>query len=120
MSEPFTVRWAYEVDGIQRERLIEADTVHASYDARTPDKHSAQGAMLGIYRVSEGGLVVIGNPYLGADSMALAFGTVYVMNRDGKTVAKYILQQDVQRALAINAAMGNPNPMPPDTDSLAA
>lgn len=90
----FTVMWRYTTrDGVQRERLIEADTVNVAFDARTPDtKGTSQN--LGIYNVPGSGLVVLGNPEEGAESMALAFGDVFVMNRDGKTVAKYHLAKD--------------------------
>jgi hypothetical protein len=87
----FTAKWVYEEAGIKHERLIEADEVHVAYDERKPDEKGVSGK-LGIYTVpSNGGVVVLGNCYEGGDSMALVFGTVYIMNREGKTVAKYYL-----------------------------
>jgi hypothetical protein len=94
----FTAKWVYEVAGIQHERLIEADQVHVAYDARTPTIRETKGVpnpKLGVYEVPQHGVVVLGNCYDGGDSMALAFGTVYIMNCDGKTVAKYHLSKEV-------------------------
>jgi hypothetical protein len=93
----FIVKWCYNRDGAQLERLIETDQVNAAYDERTPDrrKPDAPALMFGCYQVpASGGIVILGNYYEGADSMCLSFGTVYVMNRDGKTVAKYHLSKD--------------------------
>jgi hypothetical protein len=91
----FTAKWVYTVDGLQHERLIETDQVSVAYDERTPNGEKpveSPQLKLGIYNVPlRNGLVVLGNPYEGSESMALAFGTVYVMNRDGKTIAKYHL-----------------------------
>lgn len=86
----FTAKWVYEKDGIQHERLLETDQVHVAYDQRISDAKVLM-QKLGIYIVPPHGLVVLGNCYEGADSMSLTFGIVYIMNRDGKTVAKYHL-----------------------------
>lgn len=93
MSEPFTVKWVYKVDGILRERVIEASQINVAYDDRPPSQEPAttDGPMLGIYSVDRTGIVVIGNPGEGSESMALTFGTVYVMNKEGHTVATYRL-----------------------------
>jgi hypothetical protein len=88
----FTAKWVYTADGIQHERLIETDQVHTAWDERTPDAKNGLERKLGAYDIPQnGGLVVLGNCYECGDSMAISFGTVYVMNRDGKTVAKYHL-----------------------------
>src|SRR5580698_9531298 len=82
-----TAKWCYEADGISRERVFETDAVSIAYDNRgslpagCPVSQTA--AQLGIYYVPPGGIVVIGNPHEGADSMAFAHGKVFVMNRDG-------------------------------------
>jgi hypothetical protein len=93
----FTAKWEYEINGIQCERLIEADQVSVAYDSRTPDIKNQKGApspRLGIYNVPINGIIVLGNPESGSDSMALTFGTIYIMNRDGRTVGKYYLAKD--------------------------
>jgi hypothetical protein len=95
----FTAKWVYKdyVSGAQCERLINASGgVHVAYDDRTPDrKINESKLMLGIYTIpTSGGVVVIGeNVDDGGNSMALAFGTVYIMNDAGKTVAKYYLSE---------------------------
>lgn len=90
-TTPFTVRWEYDLGGISKQRLIDTDQVHVAYDQRAPVGGEREPTKLGIYNVYRTGVVVLGNPYDGAESMCLAFGTVFVMNRDGKTVAKYHL-----------------------------
>lgn len=97
----FTVKWQTrgtysKTTAGQHERLIETDQVHALFDDRTPDKRDTEPRlMLGIYTVPlSGGIVVLGNYHEGAESMALTFGDVYVMNREGKTVAKYHLSKE--------------------------
>lgn len=94
----FTVKWKYEVDGISRERVFDADQVQVAYDNRdAPPKGCPVGqvsAKLGIYHVPPRGVVVIGNPHDGADSMAFTFGKVYVMNSDGATISTYTLDMN--------------------------
>jgi hypothetical protein len=92
-AAPFTVRWEYKIEGVSRQRLIEADQVHVAYDERPQPGggRDLAGAMLGIYSVPSTGIVVLGEPSDGSNSMALTFGKVYVMNREGKTVATYKL-----------------------------
>lgn len=102
-NEPFTVIWRYTVDGIARERILEADQVHVAYDNR--NSGDPNQAMLGAYSVGASGLVVIGDPGDGGKSMALAFGNVYVMNAHGKTVATYKLA-DPDRVFTGDAAQG--------------
>src|SRR6185312_7805611 len=89
-TTPFTVKWEYKLDSISRSRIIEADQIHTAFDDR-PANEPGHSAMLGVYTVASQGLVVLGDPSDGSSSMALGFGEVYVMNRDGKTVAKYKL-----------------------------
>lgn len=89
----FTAKWVYDTNGIQRERLIEADQVNVAYDGRTPNAPPV-ALMLGVYAVPPTGIVVLGNPESGAESLALTFGKVYIMNRDGRTVATYHLAKD--------------------------
>lgn len=95
-TTPFTVKWEYRVDGIQRSRIIEADQVNVAYDERPDPGAEGLPAKLGIYQVGPHGCVVIGNPENGAESMALTFGKVYVMNREGKTVSTYTLGEPPQ------------------------
>lgn len=40
-------------------------------------------------------------------------------NRDGKTVAKYLLNQDVEKAINVNARLGNPNSVPASDEDAA-
>lgn len=87
----FSVRWSHELDGISRERILDSDQVNVAFDNRVPSANDSVCEMLGIYTVPKSGVVVLGNPHNGADSMALTFGTVYVMNGEGKTIAKYKL-----------------------------
>jgi hypothetical protein len=101
----FSVKWDYEVDGIARSRVIEADQVNVAYDNRPPDC-PAESQKLGVYHVPQRGVVVLGNPHNGAESMALTFGKVYVMNGDGRTVATYTLGPvpEIQQGAAISKA----------------
>lgn len=93
---PFTVRWECKIGGISRQRIIEADQVNVAYDDRPPTD-APTTATLGVYAVPEGGgIVVLGNPESGAESLALIFGRVYIMNKDGKTVATYKLADPEQ------------------------
>ena len=71
----FTVKWQYDDNGVSKERILDADEVHCAYDNRTPDR-PANVEMLGIYAVPASGIVVIGNPYDGSESIALTFGKV--------------------------------------------
>jgi len=87
LNAPFTVRWEVETGGLLSHRIIEADQVHAAFNNTFP----IQELKLGVYNVGSRGVVVIGNPHEGSESMCLAHGMVYVMNRDAKTVAKYKL-----------------------------
>lgn len=92
----FTVRWEYESGHILRHRLFDTDEVNVAFDNHYHPggrPETTPPPKLGIYDVPDTGVVVVGNPYMGAESLALAFGMVYVMNRDGKTVAKYKLGQ---------------------------
>lgn len=93
----FTVKWCNEDGNIATERLIDADQVQVKFDNRTPDAHGT-AQFLGIYQVPPTGIVVIGNPNDGAESMALASGTVYVMNEQGATVARYRLAETNQHS----------------------
>lgn len=92
----FTVKWKYEVDGISRERVFDTDQVQVAYDNRDDVPAgcpvSQVSAKLGIYHVPPRGVVVIGNPHDGANSMAFAFGKIYVMNSEGATVSTYSLE----------------------------
>lgn len=92
----FTAKWCYVNDGVYTERLIEADQVYTSFHdlGSLPRDGAPYDKKLGVYTVPRDGLVVIGNPSDGAESMALAFGKVYIMNRDGATVATYQLARD--------------------------
>ena len=90
MTAPFTVKWEYTLDGVSRSRIIETDQVNVAYDNRAPGAPPSE-PMLGIYPVGRSGCVVLGNPSDGGESMNLTFGKVYVMNRDGKTIATYTL-----------------------------
>lgn len=108
----FTVKWVYTLDGIERERVLEADQVNIAWDNRAPgnEPKTSDGPKLGIYGVPQrGGIVVLGNPEQGSDSMALTFGKVYVMNRDGKTVAKYDLGEPCI-AQGSDGGVGKPTP----------
>ena len=91
VEEPFTVKLEYEIDGVSRQRLLSTDQFNVAYDNTTPNSPAKETPRLGVYQVPRSGIVVLGNPHDGAESMAFTFGTVYVMNRDGKTVAKYKL-----------------------------
>ena len=93
MTAPFTVKWEYTLDGVLRSRIIEADQVNVAYDNRVPlDRgRDHEEAKLGVYPVGRSGCVVLGNPSDGGESMSLTFGKVYVMNRDGRTIATYTL-----------------------------
>jgi hypothetical protein len=87
-----TAKWCYDDDGVSRERVFETPTVDVAYPNPCQDgPKERRGPMLGVYSVPLGGLVVIGNSADGAESMAFAFGTVYVMNDHGRTVATYRL-----------------------------
>lgn len=94
----FTVKWKYDVDGVSRERVFDADQVEVAYDNRNEVPKgcpvSQVSAKLGIYYVPPRGVVVIGNPHQGSDSMAFTFGKVYVMNAEGATVSTYTLDTD--------------------------
>ncbi|HVX56441.1 MAG TPA: hypothetical protein VHA37_01805 [Candidatus Saccharimonadales bacterium] len=93
-GECFTAKLVYEQDGVQRERLMDTDQVHAAWDARTPGQKDLEPMKLGVYDIPRsGGIVVLGNYLEGAESMAFTFGTIYIMNRDGKTVSKYHLSK---------------------------
>lgn len=89
----FTVKWCYRTQGVDRERILETDAVAVAYH-NVVSGGSTVSQKLGVYNVPSKGIVVIGNPYEGADSMAFIWGTIYVMNRDGRTIAKYVLDQD--------------------------
>jgi len=83
-----TVKWCTESFGATRERVFETETVEVAW----PDQNPADfPRKLGIYDVPDTGLVAIGNPHQGAESMAFAHGKIYVMNDKGKTVASYQL-----------------------------
>lgn len=87
----FTVKWVVNCNGVVRHRIFDADQISYAADERPPDR-PANSEKLGIYGVPSCGLVVIGNPHVGADSMAFSCGVVYVMNEAGKTVATYRLE----------------------------
>lgn len=89
----FSVKWkTSSPDGTERHRIFSTDQFQ--YAGRNSPPHGAPEAhtpKLGVYNVPPDGLVVIGNPHCGADSIAFGCGTIYVMNEAGKTVATYHL-----------------------------
>jgi hypothetical protein len=93
----FTVKWIYDASGVSRERVFETETVEVAFDNRDDVPAgcpvSQVSAKLGVYHVPPRGVVVIGNPHNGAESMAFAHGNVYVMNSDGNTISKYKLAE---------------------------
>lgn len=101
----FTVKWCTTLRDVERERVFQTDIFEYAAPTSQPPtggKPTAPRARpkLGIYDVADCGLVVIGNPCEGAESMAFAHGVVYVMNEQGRTVAKYTLarcdEDDIQ------------------------
>jgi len=86
----FTVKWVYEYKGISREKIYSCDQFECAFDNRPP--HVGQcSKTLGIYHIPPGGVVTVGDNTNGEKSLALAHGTVFVMNEQGATVAKYKL-----------------------------
>lgn len=92
----FTVKWCTTSRDEERERVFQTDIFEYASPVPSPPTGGKPTAprprpKLGVYDIADCGLVVIGNSASGAESMAFAHGVVYVMNEQGRTVAKYTL-----------------------------
>ena len=96
----FTVKWVVRTELGETTRLFEAHTVESAYrDQRAPHPGAPEHSSKPWYlngRPVNGALVVIDgmsgddDPFVGH---SFDWGTIYVMNETGATVAKYVLNE---------------------------